>query len=124
MAILLNCLLSLFAIVPQASSQFPTKGSLPMVQRIAQDGNFSIQNQTTINVGWAAILLSDYSDDFIDVTGLGTFSTTLSLGPTQCTINGQSFGYGSAAWIQISIHTAVHATWTGNVIVIDQEETN
>ena len=124
MAILLSLLLSLFVSIPQTSGLHTTSVRIPTLHRIAQDAdsNFSIVNETTVNVGWAAITLSNNSYTYIDVSGAGTFYATLAYQPTACVINGQSLGYGTAAWIQVDSHTAVHATWTTNVIVIDTQE--
>jgi hypothetical protein len=88
------------------------------------DSTFTAQNQTSVNVGWMTIHVDGQADGSINVTGAGTFSTTLLNYPLQCVIHGQSFGVGTPTRIIIDAHTSVRATWTASVVVFDDSETH
>jgi hypothetical protein len=120
MAILLSCLLSLFVITPQSSTRFSHTG----IQRLAEDAGstFSVQNETSVNIGWVQIHLSDGSYAYIDVTGSGTFETTIAATAYECALHGQSFAQNNPTQIVVDLHTSVRLTWTGNVIVVDNAE--
>jgi hypothetical protein len=124
MGLLLNILLALF-LLPQAHTLQVSKTTLPPnVQHVTiLDNNFSIQNTTMSSVGWCNIHLIDNTYSYIDVTTSGTFAITLLLQPYECSIHGQSFGPNTPTRIIIDEHTSVRATWTGNIIVIDDLET-
>jgi len=88
----------------------------------ASDSSFYIQNTTHVNVGWVAIRLVDSTNAWINVPDSGTYSTHLSQAPAYCLINGYTLLYDTSKWIPIDLHTAIHAGWTTNVVIIDQSE--
>lgn len=87
------------------------------------DSTFTAQNETSVDVGWLTIHSIDSTNGNINVTGTGTFTTTISDYPLTCSIHGQSFGIGIPTWIIIDAHTRVRATWTASVVVMDVSET-
>jgi len=87
------------------------------------DSTFTVRNYEPVNIGWVNIHLSDNTYAYINVTGQGTYSTTLQAAPYECSIHGQSFGPNTPTWIVVDAHTAVQLTWTDNVIVVSAEET-
>ena len=97
---------------------------MPILQRIAQNVDFSVSNVTTANVGWLNIHLADNSYSYINITGEGTFSTSIASQAYECAIHGQSFAPNTPTRIIIDTHTSVRVTWTGNIITIDDVETN
>ncbi len=120
--------IALFPHVLNASGLHPADAggthAIP-IHRLAQDvSSFSAQNQTIANVRWINIHLSDGSYAYINVTGGGTFFTSLIASAYECSIHGQSFGPDTPTRIIIDLHTSVRVTWTGNVIMIDDLETN
>jgi hypothetical protein len=126
----MTALCALFLIVASgfspATQQFSKDQTLP-VTRFAPDldSTFSVQNLESVNVGWVNIHLSNNTYAYLNITGQGTFSSqALSYAPYECTIHGQTFGMNTPTWIMIDLHTAVLVTWIGNVIRIDQTETN
>ncbi len=88
------------------------------------DSTFSVQNQTTADVGWLTITVTGSTYSYINITGAGTFSTTLSNYAANCAIHGQTFAEGTPTTITIDAHTTVRVTWTGSIIVVDQEITH
>jgi len=86
------------------------------------DTTFNIENETAVAVGWVTVDFSDTSNSYIDVTGSGTFSTIISYAPTGCVINGQSLTINTPRWVNIDTHTWVYATWSTNVVVINDVE--
>jgi hypothetical protein len=88
------------------------------------DTTFYVTNYTHINVGFVGIRLVDSSGSHINVSDSGTYSTRITQLPAYCIINGQVLTYGDPKWIIINDHTAVHAEWTTNVVVIDTGEQN
>ncbi len=110
----------------QVSCQLPNSQveRMPVLQRIAQNVDFGVSNVTTVNVGWLNIHLADNSYSYIDITGQGTFSTSLTSQAYECAIHGQSFAPNTPTRIIIDTHTSVRVTWTGNIIVIDDVEIN
>jgi hypothetical protein len=125
MILLLSSLLSLVLFHQSLTSSSVTNASVrgPVTQRMApdMDSSFNVVNQTTVNVGWCNVHLSNNTYSYIYASGQGTFSTTLAYGPYECTIHGQTFGMNYPTRIIIDAHTSVRATWTGNVITIDEE---
>ena len=93
------------------------------IERIATDeSTFTVQNSTTVNVGLVKILnTANLQIGQINVTGAGTFSTSLTGTAVAATINGQICTFGVPVWIKINDHLAVRATLTTNIIVIDQQ---
>ncbi|MFI5263860.1 MAG: hypothetical protein ACHQM6_05040 [Candidatus Kapaibacterium sp.] len=88
------------------------------------DSTFNVKNDTQDDVGSVIIHLVDSSNVNINVPDSGYFSANISAAPTACTVNGFPLLYSTPTWISISSHTSVHATWTSNVIVIDESEVN
>ena len=87
------------------------------------DSTFSVQNLTSVNVGWVTIHLADGSYSYINVTGSGTFNATISDYAADCSLHGQGFAEGTPARINIDAHNSVRVIWTANIIVVDQWET-
>ena len=86
------------------------------------DSTFGAHNTTSVTVGWLTIHLADQSSAYINISGQGYYSTTLSSSPAACEINGQGFYEGVAKRVNIDVHTSVRVVWTGSIIVIDQDE--
>ena len=97
---------------------------MPVLQRIAQNVDFSVSNVTAVNVGWLNIHLADNSYSYIDINGQGTFSASLASQAYECSIHGQSFAPNTPTRIIIDTHTSVRVTWNGSIITIDDEEVN
>ena len=118
---------ALFPQVLNASAIHQTSAdrtSVIPLDRLAQDVlSFSAENRTSVNIGWVNIHLTDGTYAYINVTGSGTFTTTTSSQPYECTVHGQTFGQNTPTRIIIDAHTSVRATWTTNIIVFDQVET-
>ena len=124
MTTLLGLLLSLSLLSsPKTNLGIENKQALGQVERVATDeSTFTVQNQTTVNVGVVAIQESNQGTLQISVPGQGTFSGSLTAAPVSCTIHGQLCTQGVPTWIVIDQHTSVRATWTDDIIVIDQQE--
>ena len=88
------------------------------------DSTFNVDNQIHVNIGSVRVEFIDSSIMHIFAPDSGRYTTHISLPPNLCTINGQSLIYGIPAWISISEHTLIHATWATNVVVIDRSEVN
>ena len=89
---------------------------------VENDSSFLVQNLTDVTVGWLNINLDNSSYASINVTGSGYFSINLINSPVECTIHGQSFIINNPTRIYIDLHTSVRATWTGNIVVLDEKE--
>ena len=87
------------------------------------DSSFSVENQTSVDVGWINVHLADGSYSYINVTGSGVFNTTLTDYAADCSLHGQSFPTGVPTRIIIDAHTSVRVSWTANIIVVDEAET-
>jgi hypothetical protein len=124
MILLFSSLLSLVLFQQSFTSSAATTVRVPpATERVAQDidSSFNIVNQTTVNVGWCNVHLSNSTYAYIYVSGQGTFSTPLAYAPYECTIHGQTFGINYPTRIIIDAHTSVKATWVGNIITINDE---
>lgn len=88
------------------------------------DSTFYVENDTHINLGSVTVKQGDSSNIYINVPDSGRYTARALYGVMSCSINSQSLAYGSAQWIVIDSHTAVHATWTSNFIVVDRSEQN
>ena len=83
---------------------------------------FSVENQTSVNIGMVTIYLNNNTSTSLAVPGSGTFGVEIPVGSTYCVINGQTLYYNIPAWIVINSTTSVHATLGSNVIIVDQSE--
>ena len=81
---------------------------------------FSDDNETSVNVGDVQINIPGGTNGHIPVGPSGTYSTEITGTVTSITINGQTFGYNTPTWITIDAHNSVRCTWTGNIVVQDQ----
>jgi len=88
------------------------------------DSTFRVKNYTTTNVGAVVVHLVDSTVATLNVSDSGEFSTHISAAPASCTVHDHDLLYSTPTWIPIDSHTSVHATWTSNVVVIDQSEMN
>ena len=86
------------------------------------DSTFVIWNATHVNLGMVSVRLSDSSLIYISVPDSGRYSGSISATPIHCIINSHSLPFATPVWIGITDHTAVHATWTANIVVIDESE--
>src|SRR5258708_10139860 len=86
--------------------------------RIQSDSSFSVDNETTVNIGILTISLADQSSTNLSVPSTGTFYSNISSSPVLCVINGQSFGYSDQKRIIIDSHTSVRVTWSSPAVVI------
>ena len=114
-------LLSVFCVSPLlAITSIVEENFLPTFT----DSTFTVQNETSADVGWLTITVTGSTYSYININATGTFSTTLSNYAAACSIHGQSFSEGTPATIIIDAHTTVRVTWTGSIIVVDQEITH
>jgi hypothetical protein len=97
---------------------------IPVVYRVADDydSTFRVQNYTDVNIGWINIHLSNDSYSYLNITSSGIYSTPLYYAPYECSIHGQTFVMNVPKTIYIDLHTSVVATWTGNVVVLNDEQ--
>ncbi len=108
---------------PRMNSGNENKVSVAPIERIATaEETFTVQNSTPVNVGTITIGEADMGTAYVNVPGPGTFSTSLTATAVSCVINGQPCLQGQPTWIKIDAHTAVRATWTTNIVVVDQSE--
>jgi hypothetical protein len=110
----------------QTSRLLSPTGRIPVTHMLAQDSgsvSFTIENETTANLGSVTITMTDNSYITIGVSGMGIFSGDISKSPSQSTMLSQTFAFDTQKWIVFDSHTSVRATWTNNVIVIDDMQT-
>ena len=108
---------------PITKAGMQNQHSVAQTERLATtEMTFSVQNSTPIVVGPVTVNEADQGSVKIFVPGPGTFSGTLTAPAVGVMINGQPLPQGVPTWIMIDAHTSVRANWTGNIIVIDQDE--
>jgi hypothetical protein len=133
MTTLLGFLLSVSVFTFGFASKTPHTSSIGNIGKISAlqseksltftDSTFSVNNETSVDVGWLTVHSVGYADSYINITGSGNFSTTLPYYASGCEIHGQSFPQSVPTRIIIDAHTSVRVTWTSNIIVVDIAET-
>jgi hypothetical protein len=107
---------------PGVKTTLENQASLGQIERVATDETtFTVQNTTQINIGVVNVKAADGSNVQIPVTGPGEFNGSISASAVACNINGQPLTQGVRTPIVINQNTTVNGTWTGNIIVIDQD---
>jgi hypothetical protein len=84
---------------------------------------FSIENDTSLNLGSVAITQQSGDPVYTNVTGTGTFYADVAGTPTAVVVNGYAIAPGSSGYAYLTvggINYRVTVTWTSSVVVIDQ----
>ena len=84
------------------------------------NSTFSVENDTEVWIGDVQVNIPGGTNGHVPVGGSGTYSTEISGTVGSITINGQTFGYNTPTRVTIDAHNSVRATWTGNIVVTDQ----
>jgi len=84
------------------------------------NSTYSVDNETTVTIGDVQFNVPGGTDGHIVVGGYGTYNGDVTGAVGSITINGQTFGYNTPTRVTIDEHNSVRATWTGVIVVTDQ----